>query len=190
MLSIGEVSFIILAGGASTRMGRNKADLFLHGQTFLEILKDKAMRLGFGEIIISGYHGFDCKVNPVFDEFAGRGPLSGIHACLKASAREHAMIVSVDTPLIHPELLRQLLVSYSSAGSPITILSHAGIWEPLMGIYPCDLWREIEELLLHNRNCLKHFLKDKGCKTWEAREHLDSLWNINTPQDYQHVKGG
>lgn len=55
-----DVSFILLAGGHSFRMGRDKAQLCWQGKTFLQHQAEKAQALGVGEILVSGYRGGDC----------------------------------------------------------------------------------------------------------------------------------
>ena len=52
-----EISMIILAGGASSRMGRDKSDLTIDGKTFLEMQIEKGEKLGISDILLSGYHG-------------------------------------------------------------------------------------------------------------------------------------
>ena len=82
----GGLSGIILAGGQSRRMGRNKSELRLNGKTLLQIQADKLFALGIGDVMLSGA---DCAALPgtrvIPDEYAGRGPLGGLHACLKAA---------------------------------------------------------------------------------------------------------
>ena len=66
-----EFAMIILAGGASSRMGREKSDLTLNGKTFLEIQIEKGKQLGAKEILVSGYRGKHCSEEIVPDRIAG-----------------------------------------------------------------------------------------------------------------------
>ena len=52
-----DFTLVVLAGGASSHMGREKSDLLLDGQTFLEIQIGKGCQLGAKQILISGYRG-------------------------------------------------------------------------------------------------------------------------------------
>jgi molybdopterin-guanine dinucleotide biosynthesis protein A len=64
---IGETfSMIVLAGGASSRMGRDKSDLLLGNRTFLETQIRKGIQLGIKDILVSGYRGEKkkCKNHP------------------------------------------------------------------------------------------------------------------------------
>lgn len=53
-----EISMIILAGGASSRMGRDKSDLTIDGKTFLEMQIEKGEKLGISDILLSGIMGY------------------------------------------------------------------------------------------------------------------------------------
>ena len=71
-----EISMIILAGGASSRMGRDKSDLTIDGKTFLEMQIEKGEKLGISDILLSGYHGENKYKYPIIpDRFPGKGPL-------------------------------------------------------------------------------------------------------------------
>ena len=61
-----KISMIILAGGASRRMGRDKSELMIDGKTFLEMQIEKGEKLGISDIILSGYHGDKKYKYPVF----------------------------------------------------------------------------------------------------------------------------
>ena len=69
-----EISMIILAGGASSRMGRDKSDLTIDGKTFLEMQIEKGEKLGISDILLSGYHGENKYKYPIIpDRFPGKG---------------------------------------------------------------------------------------------------------------------
>ena len=55
-----DTAMIILAGGASSRMGQDKCDLRLNGLTFLETQIRKGQQLEIPKIYVSGYKGKDC----------------------------------------------------------------------------------------------------------------------------------
>lgn len=53
-----QMSMILLAGGLSSRMGSDKADLCWNGKTFLEHQIEKGKRLGITDIVVSGYREY------------------------------------------------------------------------------------------------------------------------------------
>ena len=70
-----KLAMIVLAGGASSRMGQEKSDLLLNGRTFLETQIAKGRQLGVNRIYVSGYRGEGCTEEIVMDRIKERGPL-------------------------------------------------------------------------------------------------------------------
>ena len=98
-----KLAMIVLAGGASSRMGKEKSDLKLDGKSFLEIQIQKGSDLGVGRIYVSGYRGAHCTEEIVMDRIKERGPLGGLEACLNKAAQDGAdrcIVLGVDTPLV------------------------------------------------------------------------------------------
>ena len=60
-------SLILLAGGKSSRMGSNKAELTFQGKTFTDLLIEKARMLGIEKIYLSGFEKADADVQVVWD---------------------------------------------------------------------------------------------------------------------------
>ena len=83
-----KTALVILAGGKSSRMGREKSDLILNGNTFLEIQIEKGKQLGIKKIYISGYKGVRCTEEIVMDRIKNRGPLGGLEACFRKASEE------------------------------------------------------------------------------------------------------
>ena len=84
----------ILAGGLSSRMGRDKARLRLNGRTLLAQVRDAAQTLG-------------CPVRVIRRDLVTRcGPLGGVFTALKTSRAEAVLFLACDMPFVSPELLR------------------------------------------------------------------------------------
>ena len=86
-------SAVILAGGKSSRMGRDKAFLSISGKTMLARQIETVRAAGAAEIFISGraetnYSEFGCRV--LVDKFHNAGPLAGIEAALAAATQSIA----------------------------------------------------------------------------------------------------
>ena len=78
-------SAAVLAGGLSSRMGRDKAALPFDGTTLLDFQVGKLRALGVKDIMISGSEQKIPGARPISDVYPRKGPLSGIHACLAAA---------------------------------------------------------------------------------------------------------
>src|SRR6202011_1924317 len=99
------VSLVILAGGLSRRMGRDKASLPAGDGTLIEHL---ARRLApvVDETIVAGGPGRPTLpgVRMIEDRYPGLGPLAGIHAGLAAASFPHVWVVGCDLPDADPAL--------------------------------------------------------------------------------------
>jgi molybdopterin-guanine dinucleotide biosynthesis protein A len=116
-----EVSAWVLAGGRSRRMGRDKAQIVLEGETLLA----RALRLARSVtpvVAIVGPREVYGAVAPVVEDvFPGQGPLAGIHAALRASATDLNLVLAVDTPLLTPEFLQYLARRANASGAVVTV---------------------------------------------------------------------
>ena len=180
------LSGIILAGGASRRMGQNKAGLRLMGKTLLRLQADKLRGLGIQDVMLSGA---DCPALPgtrvIPDEHPGKGPLGGLHACLRAARNPSCLVVSVDTPLIPAAALAHLCRSHRGG---VTVLRHGKQEEPLLGIYDRHAADSIS-MLINAGKCAVRALKDTV--RWNRFDYLgpeELVLNCNTPEDFAAAK--
>ena len=154
-----DVCAVILAGGKSSRMGRDKAALMLGDETFLQRIAAELDACGFQEKYVSLGTGTAEKTEiripggwtVIRDRYRDCGPLGGIHAALSACRTEWALFVSCDTPLYQRELA-ELLISkipgteteteqedqeYSAGTRLLVPVTPDGRWH-----MTCALWRK------------------------------------------------
>jgi len=130
-------SAVILAGGQSSRMGRDKAALELAGETLLERQIKLVQAAGASEVFISGRAGRDysklgCPV--LVDNFSQAGPLAGIESALQKCRNPLLLVLAVDMPQMPVAVLEELL--RQSGGRNGVIPRLAGRAEPLAALYP------------------------------------------------------
>ena len=179
-----DFSAAILAGGFSSRMHHNKAELVLGGITLLERQVHKCKSLGIDDIMLSGYHGHIPGTRNISDIYPHRGPLSGIHSCMKAAAHPHCLILCVDVPLV-PEYALEELLSAHKAG--ITVLEHQGKIEPLLGVYDSCLSNVAEEMLLTGKAAVMRLISSVSSTRVQFSGDDRLLLNCNTPQDFEEI---
>ena len=107
-----EYSLLLLAGGKNARMGAVKAELLYEGKTFLDHMLDKARQLGIQKFYISGYESSRPDIQTVWDHYEDRGPLGGIHACMKEMDTPYCLVLPIDTPNIPVEILESLITKH------------------------------------------------------------------------------
>ena len=194
-------SMIILAGGKSSRMGTDKADLLLQGKTFLETQIAKGRELGSTDILVSGYHGKQCSANVIPDRITAKGPLGGLEACLREAENPRALVLSVDVPLVPTAELRDL-IEYDSSMTDlfqkaynekddvsvpkyVTILQNNGKEQPLIAVYDCSLADEMEQEILTRKGSVFAFINRIGYRRYESSADAAYFENINDQDTYQ-----
>ena len=152
-------SAIILAGGRSSRMGKNKAMLLWRGKTLLEYQTEKVKAVGIRDIVIAGEDYPVEGTRPVCDIIPGKGPLSGLHAGLTAAKNRYCLVLGVDTPLVTKDVLCSLIREHDRNTCDVTVLGHGGKIEPLIGIYNWDLRMKAEEILHTDKTAVRRLFE-------------------------------
>jgi molybdopterin-guanine dinucleotide biosynthesis protein A len=187
------LSGIVLAGGESHRMGRNKALLELDGQTLIARVLDR-LALLCDELIVSAdavelYADLPARVVP--DLIPDRGVLGGIHAGLAAMRNDKAVVVACDMPLLSLRLLRYMVTL--SPGYDVVVPRMGGFYEPLHAVYSARCVKPIAHLIaegprrvvdLYQRVRLRE-VSEEDVRLFDA---ASSFVNVNTPQDWAEVQ--
>jgi molybdopterin-guanine dinucleotide biosynthesis protein A len=193
-----QVAGIILAGGQSRRMGKNKALLPLPGNEQITFVEHLAQMLAAccSEVLLvvrdqdaaTAYNALP-YVRIVLDKTPGHGPLMGLYSGLSEIDSSHALVLAVDMPFVQPEMLTFLLAQPLTDALLVPVV-HA-VPQVLCAIYPRSILPVIEERLLQGRRDPRSLL-DVASVTYidEARlreidPQLRSFININTPVDLQ-----
>ncbi len=180
-----EMSGVVLVGGKNKRMGIPKAELELGGRTFLEIQVQKLRELGIEDIMISGYDKAIDGTRAVADIYPGKGPISGVHASLKAAKKPACLVLSVDTPLVPVDVLQTLIEAHEGDA---TVLAHGELIEPLIAVYDSSLHERAETLLLSDSWSMRRMSSNPAVKKIEYTGDMDLLLNCNTPEDFEKAK--
>ena len=184
-----DVCAVILAGGKSSRMGRDKASLTLGNETFLQRIAAELDACGFQEKYVSlgsgsryGRHeeengtgtGEKTEIHipvgwtAVRDRYRNCGPLGGIHAALSACRAEWSLFVSCDTPLYRRELAELLISKIPGtsevSGTQLVIpVTPDGRWHMTCALWRRTLLPEVEAQLKSGDYRLRKLcLKDGG----------------------------
>ena len=176
------ITGIILAGGKSSRMGRDKGLIVHDGKTFVERIID-AMRPLVDEIILvannSEYDRF--KVRRVPDLIPDAGPLAGVYTGLHFSETEKNLALSCDVPLITTGILEQLILA-SDEDHDIIQLESQGNTLPLIALYKKHCENTFQKLLEEGERRLQTAVTHCHVKTISLDDN-DARYviNVNTP---------
>lgn len=94
---------IVLAGGLSSRMKKEKAFLSRNGQSMLAFSQQLLIDAGLNKVIVSG-----AQVGGVADAIKQAGPLAGIYTLIDIYQPQAIMALPVDMPLLTPKHLKEL----------------------------------------------------------------------------------
>jgi len=184
---------VILAGGESSRMGKNKAFIEVHGVRMIDRTVSLFKEI-FGEVILvtnSPIEYLDVDIKIVKDLIPNIGPLGGIYTGLFFSSSPKAFFVGCDMPFLNKKVIQYFLALAESAEIVVHRLND--YWEPLHAVYSRSFMKSIERLIeLGERRIIKGF---KWTKVHEVtREELTpldpdlhSLLNFNTPEELKKL---
>lgn len=128
------IDAVVLAGGRSRRMGRDKAAMPLDGQRMVDRMCRRLEPLGGQVIIARGDQPSLGLVDEVADEPGLVGPMAGIVAGLRAVRSATAAIVAVDMPSVDPIVLRRLDELMRAEGRAAALPLVHGVAQPLHAV--------------------------------------------------------
>ncbi|MDR3166394.1 MAG: molybdenum cofactor guanylyltransferase [Treponema sp.] len=187
-----DVGAVILTGGKSSRMKRNKAFLPLGNSTFLERLLEELD--DFPEVLISAAPGetglYDSFNRPVLEDFyTGRGPIGGLYTALVRCRSSRLLALGCDKPLFQGELGKFLAERACSGGYEALVLRTTdGRLHPLCAIYTASCAEVFQKQILAGNNRLTDALRHLRTGYIRLADTPFSdllLSNINTPQEYR-----
>lgn len=213
LADVRRASGVVLAGGRSTRMGAPKAALEWHDSTILRQVSGVVSRAVDGPVIVVRAPGqelpaLDPQVIVREDPEEGRGPMLGLAVGLAAAA-EHASVAfvcSTDLPFLHSAFVSAVLRGFDplpdGTGADVdVVLPHVhGYRQPMAAGYRTDLAPQVEKLMAAGRWRPAHLFEEVSVRQLdetalltdprlaEADPALDSVLNINTPDDYRAAR--
>jgi molybdopterin-guanine dinucleotide biosynthesis protein A len=210
-----ELTGIILAGGDSGRMGRDKATVSLNGRKLIEYPIDLLSKIA-KEVFIVVKRINGPPLNPVVrllgaggkkpgtdgkpvvlsrgtssviiyeDIIPGFGPLSGIYTGLVHSRTEFNIVLACDMPFVRVEFLDHLL-SECRAHRDIIIAEHSNIFEPLCGVYKTSCAGRMRHLMRHDQLHLRRILTHFKTKVIRT-EWQEVFFNVNRACDLREAR--
>ena len=184
---------VILTGGSSRRMGRDKAMLPYGDGTLLQTLID---RFGaFGPVGVSldrsGRFPFEGAAELV-DRFPGAGPMNGVVSGFRETGEDELLLTAVDLPYGDPALALRLSALRGGADACVVRRSPEEI-EPLFAVYGRSCLSAAEDCLKEGRRSLRALFERIDVRYARPEElpgfDLDRIFtNVNTPEEYRKLK--
>jgi molybdenum cofactor guanylyltransferase len=190
----------VLAGGASSRFGRDKALVQMAGEPLLMRLYAVLREVTPSVAVIGAEEKYGgLGVTCVADRWPGEGPLGGILTALEASAQDGDgdgwnLIIGCDMPFLTREWLAYIVERAAASTAQVVAPRSRDRWEPL-----CACWRTSARAALEGvfdqgvrkiTEAMKHLSVEILDEThWKRFDSGDRLfWNMNTLADYDEAK--
>lgn len=183
----------ILAGGASSRMGKDKAGLKLGGKTFPERTAEALSALVPNRIFLVGnFPGEtgDFAVLPDVFKSNRRAAIIGLHAALVHAETEWIAVLACDLPFASGAVFTKLAEFVKPEIEAVAPLQKDERAQPLCALYRKTCLPKVEEMLDGGDWSLKNLLRQMKTRFVEFENFADLpnaenlFFNVNTPEDF------
>ena len=188
------VSGVILAGGKSSRYGKNKAVVNINGISLIKRVL-RVMETLFPSIVVITNTPDDYTfLNlPMFeDKIKGLGPLGGIFTGLEVISKNAGFFVACDMPFLNSDLIRYL--ASVRQGFDVVVPTFSGKFEALHALYTKNCLPAIEQLIHDGVYQTIQLFQSVSVRYVEEHEmrrfdpELKSFSNINKPEELRKMK--
>jgi molybdopterin-guanine dinucleotide biosynthesis protein A len=182
---------LLLAGGRSTRMQRDKAVLAYHGAAQLDwamqLLRPLVARAFVSVRPDQTSDPVRARFPQIVDRGVGEGPIAGILAAQQEHPAVAWLVLACDLPFLERETLEHLIRNRQHARQATAYRSsHDGLPEPLCAIYEPASAAPLAAHVASGRTCPRKFLLQSDVALLEQPQPR-ALDNVNTPEEYRAV---
>jgi molybdenum cofactor guanylyltransferase len=194
MTSKNQIGGFVLAGGQSSRMGRDKALLHVDGVPIL-LRTVRLVHLAAQTVTVVGNPDayIDLAIHAVGDDWPGFGPLGGIATALVASKVPWNLVVACDLPYLSEAWLKYLAArALASQADAVIPMNDRGA-EPLCAAYHkrcepairAELERGVRKVTDGLRGVVVEMIQPREWKAFDSDGYL--FKNMNSPADYEEA---
>jgi molybdopterin-guanine dinucleotide biosynthesis protein A len=184
MTSRTTTSGFVLVGGASRRMGRDKALLPLGGTTMVQEIAAR-VRGAAGNVTLIGppekYRRLGFPV--VSDEIENCGPIGGLYTALRLTKTDWNILVACDMPHVTTAFLNELLDAADASEADCVVPEIDGKIDPLCAVYHRRLLPAVESAIHRKLFKMQDFISTLRTSYWRVADPRP-LSNVNTPSEW------
>lgn len=179
-------TLVIMAGGKSSRMQRDKALLpFADARSLAEYQYTRLSSFFENVYISAKSNKFDFSVRVIADCYKDSSPLVGLVSVFETLEVDEVFVLSVDAPFVDREMIQTLYAQAKDESSVIVALSKNGV-EPLCGIYRRSVLQKAQIFLREGNHRLQALLQSVETQTVEI-SNTEGLMNLNHPFEYEEA---
>jgi molybdenum cofactor cytidylyltransferase len=193
------IGIIVLAAGASSRLGRPKQLLAFDGQTLLQHTLQAAVASNAGPVVVVLGAQADLIKKGIADAFVHvventewpEGMASSIRCGLKtlleiSPSAQGAVLMVCDQPYVNPALLNKLIATHQATGKPMVACSYGDTVGP-PALFHASVFPEL--LRLKGDVGARSILREQAGEV-EAISFPEGVIDVDTEQDYEKLSGG
>jgi len=188
------IEAFILIGGASSRMGSDKAQLKLGSRSFVELIAAALSAISPSIKLVGTTAGVP-ELIKVPDINPGWGALGGLHTALAACTATWAAVVACDLPFVSSDLFSHLTTLREGFDAVVPVQSD-GRQQPLCALYRTEPCLPVAAELIAAGERKPRALLAAVKTRWVSAAELDHLpgaanffMNVNSPADYERALG-
>ena len=182
---------VVLVGGKSQRMGKDKGTINYHGKAQREYAADlleKYCEKTFMSIRTNQIDNIDSHYGLLVDTFEGLGPYGAILSAFREYPNHAWLVVACDLPLLDDVSLKQLVTSRNSSRIATAFNSPVNEFpEPLIAIWEPRSYPVLLQFLAQGYSCPRKVLINSDIKLIDA-VRPEALMNVNNPEEVQQAK--
>jgi molybdopterin-guanine dinucleotide biosynthesis protein A len=194
---MGKLGILVLAGGGSERLGREKAFFEINGKSMIQQVVEKISKLS-KEIVISCRSGREKLVEMfprakvVVDKDERKGALTGLVRALPEIRSEYTALVTCDCPKIKLEVIELLFENARNHDGAVPRWPN-GYVEPLQAVYETEklrkavneVWKREKMRLMEVLKIVPDIVYVSTQKLRKIDPKLESFMNVNSPEDIE-----
>ncbi|MDJ0800373.1 MAG: molybdenum cofactor guanylyltransferase [Calothrix sp. MO_167.B12] len=186
-----KISALILAGGKSSRMGRDKALVDYQGKPMLQRVYQVAQECTQEVYVLTPWcdrykHILPLDCNYLNEFQPGNGALYGLCQGLKQISTQWILLLACDLPLLKTKIIQQWINDLEQVAEDIlAVVPHnSSNWEPMCGFYRHDALPELQSFLQTGRRSFQEWFSNIKVQALPVTPEIQlMLYNCNTPGD-------
>ena len=180
---------VILAGGKSSRMERDKTMLPFKGYPTLCEYQYRRMHDLFSHVYVStkGAEKFGFTADYILDEEEAFAPTYALKRILETVKESYVFIMAVDMPFLSEETITRLTDAFDPAYDAVVALEGRTV-HTLCGIYNKSILHLFEEAVRNDKHKLQLLLQEANTR-YVTIDDPHSFINLNYPHEYEEALG-
>ncbi|MDW6092950.1 molybdenum cofactor guanylyltransferase MobA [Vibrio rhizosphaerae] len=191
MLEEQQITWVILAGGQSSRMGGHDKGLLVYQgqpliQRVIEALQPQASLLWIcANRNQAAYRQYAPVIEDLYPDYPG--PLAGLHSALKHAQTEWVGILPCDGPQVSHDLV-QRFCQVSDNNGKVYVAHDGEKYQPVYALAHRTILAPLEHFLEQGERKVMRFFEQVGARPVDCHDIQSMFMNVNTPEQLLNLQ--